>query len=552
MQTVFQKDVQSGISTYFILTALYTAAELGLWTFYVLPTQPLRDRFVQMRVDTAISGSEHYRKKQQEAVGRMDGVAAKFFGKGAIAFVGSNSANEFIEIPADQVIIDERDQCSEEHLSKATDRYHASKWKMFMMGGNLTVPDFGISAAYNESNQMHWLIPCPHCGHRQELDWYQHVIVQVDESKFELLDSNWKSTDPGDPKLPCMKCNKPLDRLARGEWVPSYQDNPINGYQISHLFDVNTTVREMAFHQQNGFFPALADMGKLQTFHNSQLGIPFLPPGSGLSPDVLKDNVHDMPREALGIRPFATLGADIGKLIHVVIRGHMLVNGAAVHPLIKALTVPEFSDLDRLMKEFNIQMAVVDANPETREAKAFQARHKGKVWLCEYYANPSITDLKLDRIKGRILCDRTQSLDGMAANFINKVNWLPIGWHMIDGGDYSKHLQAPKRVYNENTKRFYWYEGRKADHYFHSENYCARAYDLLQRGVGACLALSDYSPRRISPTEKTPEQLRYAGVMDWLFPETVTDETRKLVRDYELSGGVLVPKTRKDPSPFSD
>ena len=44
----------------------------------------------------------------------------------------------------------------------------------------------------------------------------------------------------------------------------------------------------------------------------------------------------------------------------------------------------DWEDLDRLMKNFHVSRCVVDALPETRNARAFAERHRGKVFL-NYY-----------------------------------------------------------------------------------------------------------------------------------------------------------------------
>ena len=76
------------------------------------------------------------------------------------------------------------------------------------------------------------------------------------------------------------------------------------------------------------------------------------------------------------------MGVDQGKILHVVIgKRHPEKAGQIVHIGI----YKDWEELDRLMKIFNVSRCVVDALPETRNARAFAERHKGKVYL-NYYS----------------------------------------------------------------------------------------------------------------------------------------------------------------------
>ncbi|MHC1744970.1 MAG: hypothetical protein AB9873_18355 [Syntrophobacteraceae bacterium] len=75
------------------------------------------------------------------------------------------------------------------------------------------------------------------------------------------------------------------------------------------------------------------------------------------------------------------MGVDQGKDLHAVIGRR---NWGGGDRILHIGVYRDWEELDRLMKVFNISRCVVDALPETRNARAFAERHRGKVFLCFY------------------------------------------------------------------------------------------------------------------------------------------------------------------------
>jgi hypothetical protein len=75
------------------------------------------------------------------------------------------------------------------------------------------------------------------------------------------------------------------------------------------------------------------------------------------------------------------MGVDVGSKLHVRINAvgpDHTTRAAAIG------SVHHFSDLDGLMRQFDVSACVVDAMPEGHEARAFANRFKGRVWLCTF------------------------------------------------------------------------------------------------------------------------------------------------------------------------
>jgi hypothetical protein len=69
----------------------------------------------------------------------------------------------------------------------------------------------------------------------------------------------------------------------------------------------------------------------------------------------------------------------------------------------------DWEELDRLMRNFHVSRAVVDALPETRNARAFAERHKGRVFL-NYYNERQKGHYSWNEKELIVQCNRTESM----------------------------------------------------------------------------------------------------------------------------------------------
>ena len=90
----------------------------------------------------------------------------------------------------------------------------------------------------------------------------------------------------------------------------------------------------------------------------------------------------------------------------VIGKGHPQKAGQIVHLGI----YKDWEELDRLMRNFKVSRCVVDALPETRNARAFAERHRGRVFLC-YYSEHQKGHYKWNEAELIVSCNRTESLD---------------------------------------------------------------------------------------------------------------------------------------------
>lgn len=455
---VIRKSVQCGISEWLTIRTI-AKAEQGFSTFYVLPKYELRNTFVANRIDKLINMVPYYRQLMKDSVGEADSSQIKHIGQGTAKFASSNTFTDFLEFPAHQAIVDELDKCAQEHLPYVNDRLKAAnpRDRYTVKVANPSIDGWGISLEYKDSDQKAWTVPCETCGEYQELDFFKVVVQESEEGQWQLRDRDWVKGMARDIHCVCSRCGGALERLSiKGRWHVNNPGSEVSGYHITRLMDGNTTVQEL----WKTFVSALGNETKMQAFYNSDLGIPYSSKGAKLTEYLIDQCRGDyaMPSIADG----CVMGVDVGAVLHVKI-SHF-VNGKRRAVCIQ--TVPNFEDLDILIRLYGVECCVIDALPETHKAREFRDRQQGKVWLCEFHSQEGNTkEIKLNEDEYRVSCDRTQSIDEAHADVLRKQIELPRDAGSIDGGAFYAQMCAPTRVFDEDKKRFVWKEGSKADHY---------------------------------------------------------------------------------------
>lgn len=457
-QIVVKKSVQCGISEWAVCDCL-SLGEMGLNTLYVLPKYTLRNRFVK-RIDKAIARSSYY----QERIGDVDSLWQKRYSGSNLVFASSETDSDFIEFPADCVIVDELDKCDQENIALAPDRLSASRYKYQRDVSTPTHEDYGIDASYKDSDQKEWHIQCEHCDEWQPLDFFVNVCREIGDNRYELIDAQWDKNSGRDVNLYCQECGEPIDRLSAGEWVAVYPDRNISGYHISKLFSANAEIAEL----WKTFTKALTNPTLMQIFFNSDLGLAYSAEGDRLSQALLRQCIGDysMPSVAKDERVY--MGVDVGNLLHIVIgtKEKILFIGAR----------SSFSECSKLMKKFDVVRCVVDMRPETRKAREFQDEHKA-VWLCEYINSPDTRHKTVisDKKKKVTQAHRTQSIDSMIAKFSGKEIKIPRNI----SSEFYDQMAVPVRIIEDRARgpEAIWTKG--VDHYFHAMNYWSIAQQVI-------------------------------------------------------------------------
>jgi hypothetical protein len=162
------------------------------------------------------------------------------------------------------------------------------------------------------------------------------------------------------------------------------------------------------------------------------------------------------------------MGVDQGKDLHIVIaKKHPQKAGVIVHLGVYA----DWEELDRLMKNFNVIRCVVDALPETRNARAFAERHRGKVFL-NFYRSFFKGPYRWDESTLTITCNRTESLDASHHEILSGQIILPRECEIVR--EFAQHLHNVAKKLEEDKEtgsKRYTYVKLGPDHFRHANNY---------------------------------------------------------------------------------
>lgn len=264
----------------------------------------------------------------------------------------------------------------------------------------------------------------------------------------------------------CERCKSELEP-SRGEWVakkPGVTEK--RGYHYSQLFSQYVEPSEI-LHQYR-------TTTNLQDFHNLKLGMPFVEAQNRLSVEEILALCSNYGIASSDPGP-CFMGVDQGKDLHVVIGKRVSQKAGRI---IHLGVYKDWEELDGLMKRFNISRAVVDALPETRNARAFAERHKGRVFLC-FYQEHRKGQYAWNEKDLTVACNRTESLDASHNEVMNAQVVLPKECEITR--EFAKHLHnvAKKLEEDEDTgSKRYVYVRLGPDHFRHAQNYecIARQY----------------------------------------------------------------------------
>jgi hypothetical protein len=469
---VLQKGAQVGGSEWLANTAVW-AADTGQGdrgnSLYLMPTEHLMADFTATRINRALAESDYLQQRLREASGRsVDRLGLKAIGRGNVFFRGSDSPRQVLTVDADMVGLDEFDRMSPDVLALAFQRLGSSSLSWLRIASTPTLAESGINQLYLQSDQRHYLLPCPSCKEWQPLEWPQNI----DFERHLLV---------------CRHCHAPIDLWLRGEWVAQAPGNEeIHGYHLNRLYSPLANIAGIIRESQ-----ALSFSDE-QQFQNQVLGEVYAPEGSRLTMDLL-----DRCRQEYDLNDFdgqsCNMGVDVGKQFHVAIR-ERLVDRKKVGRLWFAGTVGSIEDLELLFLRFNVKYCVIDSQPETHYVRLLAQRHPSVVYLASYVRNqPGHVVVRRSKSgdANYLMINRTEALDELTKRIRDRQLFLPrtarkLGSEFKDGvGDYYRHLLTLRRTREQDAHGNWtdrWTDNGRPDHFAHAELYCMLAREAGPNG----------------------------------------------------------------------
>jgi len=469
------KSVQCGLSELYIIQSHIEASERGMTVMYVLPKYEIRNRFVNNRIYKLHRKVPRYARAVAEAETHVHRTSLMHFGKGTLAYVGSNVEDEFIEIPVDSAYVDELDRCDLSNLLLLPDRLTASPYAYQREISNPTVEGFGIDERYQESTQGEWNLKCPRCGKWFTPDFEKHVVEQIGANAYRARDPHYIPGSSTDAQL-IHDCGGVVERLKQGRWVHSYDKRKWKGYRVSKLFSKFTTLDALI----DKHTKALGNDRKIQVFQNSDLGKAYSSAGAKLTRASLNKcrDDYEFPVVKTEKTYSRYVGIDVGEVLHVVIREKIrnAVGYGYKFRLIDAFTVPGFSQLADVLREWRPKQGVIDSMPEIHKVAELKDDFR-YMWSSRF--QEKVAELTKHKHIREVRMDRTSILDAVKQGFElgNYIN--PMNAEFIDHGNYYEQMMASTRVLDANEtnpeKSVYRWRHSKPDHFFLAEAYCLQA-----------------------------------------------------------------------------
>lgn len=456
---VIIKCSQVGLTEH-ALCGLFTWAKAGKRGMYILPSNEHRRSFVADRVNKMQDYSDLYRHAVKDGESKNDAdnnVYKTIFGSGW-KFVGSNVRKSFFEFPCSVLMFDEYDELDQDNILYAYDRVANEANPVIWKFGNPTRDNWGIHKEFLLSDQKEWHVACDHCNTKQVLDWYSHFVIQDDLG-------GWALRSPSASPV-CTSCGKEFNRLGPGEWIAANPNARVSGYRISRLFvDKQQQPSDILFLFEK-FIMAQNNPTALQNFHNNYLGVPYENIDFKVTVEVL--NRARYTGEIKFDRKLyrAIMGVDQGKMFTCVIS--LVWNNEIID--IEYANVKRWSDVEKLEKDFNVVMTVVDAQgggyAETRDFVAAKSHR----YMCYYRPKDRIKDeLNLRHEEQVVEVNRTEILDLLTKQLIDEKAHPRADFEIALNGEYLEQMLASARVIESTSGRPVWTKGK--DHFFHASAY---------------------------------------------------------------------------------
>jgi phage terminase large subunit GpA-like protein len=282
------------------------------------PTVQMGEAWSKDRLSTMLRDTPKLRGKVKDPRSRDSGntLLHKTFPGGHITIAGANSAAGLASRPIRVVLADEVDRfpasagTEGDPLSLATKRT-ATFWNRKL--GYFSTPTLKgfsrIEAAFQESDQRRYYVPCPHCAHRQTLVWER------------LL---WTDGNPDTAAYACEACGALIEEqdkgvmLAGGVWVAGNPGARAAGFHLNALYSPWARWAELV----REFLAAAGNPERLKVWINTVLGETWEEQGETLNHDALSARRERYAAPVPAGAGILTAGVDVqGDRLEVTVRG---------------------------------------------------------------------------------------------------------------------------------------------------------------------------------------------------------------------------------------
>lgn len=489
-RNVGQKAAQMGYTETLLNLAFYAIDVQGRNVLYVLPNKnPECGDFSSSRFDAARTLSPHLMNLFSET----DNIGHKRAGHANFFLRGSQSRSGLKSNPISVLLMDEVAEFVEENIPLALARVDGKADYLIWMVSTPTIEGHGISIYYNQSDKQEFVFKCPSCSKHITLKYPESLVITAEDTNDpNIINSHYKCTEC-EVRLPDEREAK-ADLLANAFWVPTIGNQEYAGFTINQMYSPVKSPIDMV----RAHFAAQRNPADEVELYNSKLGLSHEVKGSRVQDEEIEHamfyGAKNRRKETIYVNQVVTMGVDVGKWIHYEIcmwkvdqkRYNGDIHTCAYAIVVDHGKVKSFEELDKLMDEYRVLSCVVDKNPETRKAKEFADRYRGRVKLCIFtrgikgrmFGKPKEDDDDLPD-EYTFSVDRTSWLDMSLGRFRNKTISLPIDTNL----EYREDLKNITKTYTKdadgNPLAKYVTGQNLSDHYAFARTYCEMALSFI-------------------------------------------------------------------------
>jgi len=349
-------------------------------------------------------------------------------------------------IPVDCVVFDEYDLMEDDVEMKAEGRMGHSLVQEKHFLSNPTIPDFGIDAKFQDSDQRHWHRKCE-CGEWTcaELSFPECVKIRNDGTGY----------------IGCNKCGKQIG-ISPGEWVAAYPDKKVVGRRWSKLTSI---FHDPADILEKSINPPRGNLGDV---YRLDLGLPYIAAEDRLrQSDVFACCGSDIALS--GHKGPCAMGVDVGKIKHIIIGAR---SNKEQYQIFKTAQLSSWGDIHEMARKFNVKSAVIDIRPYEDAARQFQAAEGYRIFLCEYKENMPQGTL-YNQNTGIVSVARTEIFDA-THRMVVEPGYLTIPRICPDIKEFAKQVCATAKVLETDKKTklsVYRYKKLGDEHFRNALNY---------------------------------------------------------------------------------
>lgn len=242
----------------------------------LMPTLEIAEAFSKERLAPMLRDTPALADKIKSARARDSGntLLSKKFPGGILTIAGANSPASLASRSIRKIRFDEADRYPDsagtegDPIRLATKRT-AAFWnrQIFICSTPGLKATSRIYQEWIRSDQRHFLVPCPHCGFEQALEW----------ERIKYPGKGTNSPECNKAVYVCENCDETIpvsfkeSMLHQGKWRPTASSEGIAGFHLNELYSPWRSWTDVALDYES----ARKDVQQYQVWVNTSLGLPY-------------------------------------------------------------------------------------------------------------------------------------------------------------------------------------------------------------------------------------------------------------------------------------